>query len=237
MRFLKRTFAGLTIALLAVVGISLLFPQSPPAQLPTKWTPQPDAFPLGTIVAGGTIEMSVGLRSDSKPPPLPAWISKLPRFLREVVESTIHKHRARAYRRAWRVQANVPDFLSLDRVEMDYHPFHGPFPTLMLRLTNAAPGSYSERILVELINRRSHTNTVVVPVNVTVLPGITQWKVLLTESPFEKYSTDTGKTFEPLAEITSRLSKRGVRADLLHELPKSLKDYDVVLVGETTLVQ
>lgn len=232
----RLSLVWLCVVVLVIAGVAYLFyPRAISAPLPTKWTPQPDGFPLGTVLAGSTVEMSVGCLGDARPPPLPTWFSRLPFGLEGWAVRIMHWRHAAGYRREWRVQVDMPEFLTLDRAEVGYHSVHGPFPSVEFRLTNAVPGNYDGSIQVRLIRRGIQTNTVTVPIKATVLANPTRWKVLLTASPFEKSATGLGRELEPLTAITSRLAERGVRVDLLRELPQSLKEYDVVLVGGSVL--
>jgi hypothetical protein len=68
------------VAVLAMLVLVLLL-VTPASTLPTKsavWTSQPDQFPLGTVVQGSRVEMSLGVFSGLRPSPIPGFIAKLP---------------------------------------------------------------------------------------------------------------------------------------------------------------
>ena len=68
MKISKRWLARV-LTLIAIVVAILWFWSSHPGKnaplLAVKWKPQPDSFPLGTVVQGSTVEMSLGLFSDT----------------------------------------------------------------------------------------------------------------------------------------------------------------------------
>jgi hypothetical protein len=234
-----RTRWLLGLAGLVVVAALILLFSAPPhkdsGRLPVKWKAQPDSFPLGTVLQGSTVEMSLGCFGDIRPAAPPAWFARLPTPVRPWASSALDRYRAAAVKSTWRIQVDAPDFLRVDRARIDYHPIHGAFPTVNLHLVADRPGSHDAPLTIRLIGRGYGATTLRIPVRVNVLAKPSRWAVLMTETPFSRYSTEAGVAFEPLAGVTSRLAERGARVDFRYSLPKSLDAWNVILLGEVTL--
>jgi uncharacterized protein DUF4350 len=226
-------------AVVAVIATALCFfwltSDKGAAVIPVKWTPQPDSFPLGAVLQGGSVEMSLGLFSDIRPKTAPAWSSRLPQPIRRLFLGTLEHLRAGSSKRKWRIQVEAPAFLHVDRSEIDYHSSHGVFPTVTLRLATDRPGTFAGQLSIRLLGDGHGTNIVSIPVAAKVLAQPPRWTVLATETPFERYATGNGRDYEPLTAVTTRLAERGVRIDFLHDLPKSLNGWNVILLGGSTL--
>jgi hypothetical protein len=80
-------------------------------------------------------------------------------------------------------------------------------------------------------------NTNVIPIRVNVIAKPVRWAVLATTTPFQMYSTDDGRMFQALTDVTTRLAERGVRVDFREHLPKSLDPWNVVLLGDMALLK
>jgi hypothetical protein len=205
------------------------------APLPVKWTPHPDFIPLGTVLQGSTVQLSLRLTSDIRPPPPPAWISRLPKVIKPWVVGLVDRFRAGASKRRLRIKAEAPDYLRVDVAEIDYHQFHGLTPSVNLHVATDQPGRHDGSLTIRLAGHGYATNTTVIPIRVNVLAKPSHWNVLATATPFQRYSTDDGRVFEPLTEISTRLAEQGVRIDFCDHLPKSLDTWNVILLGDTTL--
>lgn len=237
MNTLKRRFRWLAGMALVVAGILFFYLPGTKnsAPLPVKWTPQPDSLPLGTVLQGATVEMSVGITSDQRPSQLPSWVSKLPTPISRWVIDSINRRRSRANERTWKIKVDAPDFLRVDAPEIIYQSWWGAFLSINLHLITDQPGSHDGALTVRLSGEGYVTNTVVIPIHVRVLAKSSRWAVLVSETPFERQSTGNGRDYEPLAAITTRLAEKDVRVDFRYRLPKSLDGWNVILIGGVTL--
>ncbi len=235
----QRRLGLVVAALLVLAGLVFLFwPEARTTALrPVNWRAQPDLIPLGTVLQGSRVEMSVGFISDIKPAGPPSWVAQLPQWLRQWSVTGIRHLRAMQTKHAWRIEVEAPDYLQVDRAWVEYHQVHGAFPTVNLNLPSDQPGNHDGKVTVRLARRGYVTTTMTIPVRVNVLAKPSRWHVLLTDTPFERYATGDGRIFEPLAGINTRLAEQGVRLDFLHDLPKSLDGWNAILVGGTTLVR
>jgi hypothetical protein len=228
---------GLVAVAVIVLLLFWLSTRAEPPLVPVTWKSHPDFFPLGTLLQGSTVEMSVGLRNDLKPDPPPAWIGRLPQPLRRWSATAMSRQRAVASRHAWKIKVEAPDFLRVDQAEIDYDPFRGSFPTVHLRLMTDRPGNFDAPLTIRLVGRGHGTNVVLIPVTARVLAQPSRYSVLVTETPFERYATGDGRVFEPLATVITRLAERGVRVDFRFRLPPSFEGWNAILVGGTSLVE
>lgn len=187
------------------------------------------------MIQGSTVELSVGLSSDLPARLRPGWTSHLADRWRDLVNRKIYQWRATTAVRDWQMQVNAPEFLRLDRSEVTYQPWRGPFPSVALHLVTDQTGDYGGDLTVTLARRGYQTNTVLIPVRARVVAGPPRWSVLLTSTPFERYATGNGRELEPLTGLTSRLADRGVRVDFRDDVPKSLDGWNVVLVSDSAL--
>jgi len=233
----KRRLGWVVVALLVLPGV--LFLSLPGGKntspRPVTWKAQPDYFPLGTVLQGSSFEMSVGFISDIRPSGPPSWVAQLPRWLRRWAVAGIGRVRAVHTKHAWSMEVDAPGYLHVDRAWVDHHSVHGAFPTVNLHLVGDQPGDHDGKLTIRLERRGYVPTTMTIPVRVKVLAKPSRWTVLLTETPFERYSTDDGRMFKPLAGITSRLAEQGVRLDFRHDLPKSLEAWNAILLGGATL--
>jgi hypothetical protein len=133
------------------------------------------------------------------------------------------------------MQVEAPDFIRIDRSRIEYHPSYGCFPTVRAHVLTDRPGVHRGEITIHLIGHDYETRTKLIPVSVTVIARPTRWAVLVTETPFQRYSTEKGVAYEPLTTVTTRLAERGVRIDFRSGLPKSLDSWNAVLLGEDSL--
>jgi len=234
----KRWLQWLLGAIL-VVAVILFFSLSTvedSAPVPIKWKPHPDFFPMGTVLQGSTVEMSVRLTSDDmRPPPPPSWVNRLPRTIRPWAIALVD--RFRAGRRKLRITVDTPEYLRVDVAEIDYHQFHGSTPIVNLHLVTDRPGNYNGSLAIRLTGRHYMANTNVIPIRVNVIAKPVRWAVLATTTPFQMYSTDDGRMFQALTDVTTRLAERGVRVDFREHLPKSLDPWNVVLLGDMALLK
>jgi hypothetical protein len=230
-RWLIASVLGFALILLSLL---LWLPgQGGSAPAPVRWKAQPDSLPLGTVLQGSTVEVTLGCLSDLKPPPPPDWIDRLPRFAQMPVVHMLRFRTSGQHR--WRVRVEAPAFLSLDRSILHFHPTHGAFPTAYLRLVTRQAGEFDGVVTIRLSAHDRDDHVLSIPVKATVRPQPARWKVLITQSPFDRYSTEDGSHFAALADLTARLADQGVQIDFLQQIPKSLKSYDVVLLAGDSL--
>jgi hypothetical protein len=221
-------------SVLILLGLLLWLPgEGGSAPAPVRWKALPDSLPLGTVLQGSTVEVTIGCLSDLQPPPPPDWIDRLPRFaqmpvFRMLRFKTLDRHR-------WRVRVEAPAFLSLDRSIPDFHPTLGAFPTAQLRLVTSQAGDFDGEVTIRLSARGRDSHVLSIPVKATVSPQPARWKVLITRTPFDRQSTEDGGHFAALADLTARLANQGVQVDFVEQIPKSLKSYDVVLLAADSL--
>jgi hypothetical protein len=226
------------ILVVAVILFFCLSSVEDSAPVPVKWKPHPDFFPMGTVLQGSTVEMSLRFTSDDmRPPPPPPWVKRLPRTIRPWAIGLVDRFRAGAARKRLQITVDAPEYLRVDAAEIDYHQFHGSTPSVKLHLITDRPGSYNGSLTIRLTGSHFTANTNVIPIRVNVIAKPERWAVLATRTPFEKYSTDDGRMFEPLTDITSRLAERGVRVDFREHLSKSLDAWNVILLGEGALLE
>src|SRR5437588_2959446 len=124
-----RLVTGITCAILAVlVLLWLLFAHaSAPARTAITWKMQPDRFPLGSVLQGSRVEMSLGLLSGVKPKPMPAFVTALSPPLRKGAEWGVEKFRDAAVKMGLRVRVDAPAFVEVERTQVTIHPSQGPF--------------------------------------------------------------------------------------------------------------
>jgi hypothetical protein len=147
------------------------------------------------------------------------------------IDNTLYHLRSAASERTWRITVDAPAFLRVNQARIDYHPTHGSFPTVELRLATDQLGGHDAPLIIRLVGRGYGTNTIQIPVRAKIIATARQWTVLVTTTPFERYSTGDGRHYEPLSGVTSRLAERGVRFDFRNGLPKSLAGLNVILLG------
>jgi hypothetical protein len=230
-RWLIASVLGFVLILLSLL---LWLPsEGDSAPAPVRWKAQPDSLPLGTVLQGSTVEVTLGCLSDLKPPPPPDWIDRLPRFAQRPVFRMLRFRTLGQHR--WKVRVEVPTFLSLDRSIADFHPTLGAFPTAHIRLVTSQAGNFDGVVTIRLSAHGRDSHVLNIPVKATVRPQPARWKVLITQTPFDRYSTEDGSHFTALADLTARLADQGVQVDFLEQIPKSLKSYDVVLLAEDSL--
>src|SRR5215471_8527786 len=199
------------ILALAVILFFCLSRIEDSAPLPLKWKPHPDFFPMGTVLQGSTVEMSLRLTSDDmRPPPPPPWVKRLPRTIRPWAIGLVDRFRAGAGRKKLRITVDGPEYLRVDAAEIDYHQFHGSTPSVKLHLVTDRPGNYNGSLTIRLKGRHYTVSTNVIPIRVNVISKPVRWAVLATGTPFEQYSTDDGRVFQPLTDVTTQLAERGV---------------------------
>src|SRR6516164_4302719 len=114
----KRTpwILAISLGVLVVLTLALLL-LTPTSTSPTKivaWRIQPDQFPLGTVLQGSRVEMSLGVFSGLRPAPLPSFILGLPLPIRKPCEWGIQTFRGLKARSQWRLKIEAPDFLKVD---------------------------------------------------------------------------------------------------------------------------
>lgn len=216
----------------------LLFrPGPPPSAVRTvTWTPQPDSFPLGTAQMGSTIELSLGIFSDQKSPPAPPWTARLPKPVKSRVEQWLNFRRTLAVRRQWRCTVDAPEFLQVRRHEWMNHSYHGAFASIWLTVSAIRPGTNEGSVKVTLQAEGYESRTLEVPVQLRVVDRPARGSVLITSTPFDRFATENGRDFEPLANVGSWLAENGVRVDYLENLPRRLDDWQVLLLGTDALV-
>jgi hypothetical protein len=199
------------------------------------WKLQPDSLPLGTVLQGSRTEISLGMLSDLKAPSPPGWVGNVPQFAEKPILRALHFKESMRAKRSLRIKVEVPGFLRLDRAAVEYHSTHGAFPVVELRLAADTPGDFEGVVTIRLAGREWGTATLNVPARVTVVATPVRWRVLMTQTPFDRYSTEHGSDFEALAGITSRLAAQGIQIDFLRQLPASLAKWNVVLLGEDAM--
>lgn len=236
----RRKWIGLSFAFI-IVALALFFlwlrAPSPTTPLSIQWHPQPDALPLGRYLQGSRVEISPGILSDQKPPPLPTWPAQLPQPLRPAGEHLAITWARITDKNRPELTVQVPDFIHLDRSRVFYHPSAGWFPVLEGSIITDRPGEYRGQLAVRLSTPRNGTHTVSIPVQCTILAQPATWHVLVVPSPFNRFATDSGGQYQAMTEVVSRLAARGVQVDLLSALPKSLAGWNTVLLGEEALLQ
>ena len=224
------------IALLMIAWLLLPSGTVPPNKS-VAWKIQPDQFPLGTVLQGSRVEMSLGVFSGLSPAPMPGFITRLPPPIRKLCEWGVESFRTFRARSQWRMNVRAPDFVKVDKAGIQFHSSQGPFAFVSVTLNADQPGRYNGNLVLHLKSPGYVATNIVVPVNATVLAAhvLPIRKVLVTETPFECYATGNGRDFEPLANLVSRLATKGVRVDFCRQLPSSLSGYSTILVGGNTL--
>ena len=103
MRFVAKT----ACAILAVLGLVLLLfrTSSAPPGTPIAWQLQPDSFPMGTVLQGSRVEMSLGLFSGLKPAPMPTFLTSLPPPLSKAADWTVEQFRTTAAKLSLRAES------------------------------------------------------------------------------------------------------------------------------------
>jgi hypothetical protein len=218
----------------------LLFtPASTPPTKTIAWKSQPDQFPLGTVVQGSRVEMSLGVFSGLRPSPMPSFITKLPSPLRKPCEWGVETFRNFKAKSQWRLKVEAPDFLKVDEAGIQFHSSQGPFAFVAMSLKADRPGRCDGNLVLRLSSAAYAATNIIVPVKATVeaTHALSPRKVLITQTPYECYSTGNGRDFEPLADLITRLTAKGLRLDLCRHLPSLLSEYSAILVGGDTIAR
>jgi hypothetical protein len=229
--------AAVAILILASVLLFLLQAAAPPPSA-LALRVQPDSFPVGTVLQNSRVEMSLGIFSRRKPPPMPAFVSGLPPWLKSAAEWSVWQFRDAAARMHMHVRVETPDFVELEETQVAAHSTQGPFVIISFRIKTERPGDPHGNLIVHLTGSAIGWTNVIVPLNVKVVSSTVPNSpaVLIVESPYECYSTGDGRNFEPLAVLNSRLAARGVRVDFFRRLPPSSLNYNTILLAGTELV-
>ena len=230
------TLAGLVMLALAWL---LFTPASIPSTKTVAWSIQPDQFPIGTVLQGSRIEMSLGVFSGLNPSPIPGFITKLPSSIRRPCQWGVETFRSLKARNQWRLKVEAPDFLQVDEANIQVHSSQGPFAFVTMSLKADRPGRFNGNLVLRLSSAAYAATNIVVPVSATVeaVPVLPARRVLITETPYECYSTGKGSDFEPLSNLTSRLSQHGVNIDFRQHLPRLLSGYSAILLGGSELAK
>jgi hypothetical protein len=106
-----------------------------------------------------------------------------------------------------------------------------------LTASTSQTGQFSAPLVTELRHRSGHVQTLQTPVEWSVLPRPARLAghMLVCATPFDGYSTDDGKMFRTVAQISTLLAERQVQVDFLEALPKSLAGYTLVLLAGDAL--
>lgn len=235
----RRWLISVALGVLALLTLALLLLFSG-GTAPTKsvaWRIQPDQFPLGTVLKDSRVEMSFGVFSGLRPSPMPSFITGLPSSIRKPCEWGIESFRSLKAKSEWRLKVEAPDFLKVDEAGIQFHSSEGPFAFVTVTLKTDRPGRSNGNLVVHLFSTAYTTTNILVPVSaiVATAQALPPRRVLVTETPYECYSTGNGHDFEPLADLVTRLATNGVRVDFRRKLPASLSGYSVVLVGGGSL--
>jgi hypothetical protein len=227
---------GGVFVILALVLLRLLHAAAP---LPSAiaWKVQPDQYPVGTVLQNSRVEMSLGIFSGLKPAPMPGFVTSLPRSLKSAAEWSVGQFRDAAARMYMHVRVEPPDFVELERSQVEEHVTQGPFAVLSFRLKTRSAGDLHGNLVVHLTGGAFGQTNVIVPLSVRVISSNAPnpRAVLMVETPYECYSTGDGHDFEPLAALNSRLAGRNVRVDFCRQLPRSPLTYDTILLGGAEL--
>jgi hypothetical protein len=236
MRRKTQWILGTGLAVLAVLALALLVltPTSTPPTKTNAWRIQPDQFPLGTVLQGSRVEMSLGIFSSLGSSPNPAFISGLPSPIRKACEWGLDIFRNLKAKSQWQLKVKAPDFL---RVEKATIRSSNPLAFVSASLKTDQPGHYEGNLVVRLSSATFAPTNIVVRVTAIVAPArtLTRRQVLITATPYECYATEHGRDFEPLADLTTRLANKGIRVDLRQQLPSSLSGYSTVLLAAESL--
>jgi hypothetical protein len=173
---------GLAIfATLALVLWVLTSTSTPPTKT-AAWRIQPDQFPLGTVLQGSQVEMSLGVFSGLRPSPVPSFITRLPSPIRKPCEWGIERFRDLRAKSGWRLKVAAPDFLKVDESDIQFHSSQGPFAFVSMSLKTDRPGSWNGDLVLHLSSATYAPTNVVVPVSVTVIaaPVIARRVLVLT---------------------------------------------------------
>jgi hypothetical protein len=181
--------------------------------------------------------MSLGVFSGLRPAPLPSFILGLPLPIRKPCEWGIQTFRGLKARSQWRLKIEAPDFLKVDQATIQFHSSQGAFAFVSATLKNDQLGQWKGNLTVHLSSASYAATNIIVPVSVGVqaAPVLLSRRVLVTQTPYECYSTGNGREFEPLANLITRLTKKEVRMDFCQQLPSPLSGYSVILLGGDTL--
>jgi hypothetical protein len=172
-------------------------------------TVSPDRLTFGEVYVGSTVEASVRL------------------FFADTDSSGVA------------VFVKPPESIRVKWIELGTQSYgsRGTFKVcdICVAVDTKAPARRTGTILVKFGD--SHGS---IPVDVTILPAdFRRTKVLVVETPIQRFSTNTAKTFEPWLNIvkSARLNVSSL-ASRRHELvihDLDLSDYDVILVGSDGL--
>jgi hypothetical protein len=226
--------AGLGLGTVALVCIGLS-PNS--LGKTTAWTLQPDQVPLGAVLQGSQVEMTIGVLSRRNPAPMPSIVSQLPRPLENMILTTAEALQRQAARLSLRAQVEAPSFITIVQKSIEFHPAHGPYVVVSMRLKTTQPGAWRGNLVLHLSGGGYGTTNLIVPLSAEVIaaPPSLSSTALVTTSPYQEFSTQDGSYFQGLASANTTLAQRGVRVDFLHELPRQLSLYRTILVADSEM--
>lgn len=183
--------------------------------------------------------MSLGVFSGLRPSPMPSVITRLPLPLRKPWQWSVETFRNWKAKGQWRLKVEAPDFLKVDEADIQFHISQGPFAFVAMSLKTDRPGRCMGNLVLRLSSAAYGATNIVVPVSATVEAEQSgpPRRVLITETPYDCYSTGNGRDFEPLANLTSQLSQHGMKIDFRRHLPSSLSGYCVLLLGGSELAK
>jgi hypothetical protein len=235
-RWIVLTALGLVV--LCVITWLVLVPSSVPTKS-VAWRIQPDQFPMGTVVQGSRVEMSFGVFSGLRPSVLPGFITGLPSPIRKPCEWGITSLRSLKAKNEWGLKVDAPGFLKVDEAQIQFHSSGGPFAFVSVSLKTDQPGRFDGTVIVRLTSSGYAATNITVPVSAAVVtsPSSPRRTTLITQTPYECYSTGNGHDFEPLANLVSRLTTNGVRIDFRRYLPRSISGYSTILFAGDALAR
>jgi len=200
----------------------------------------PDRYDFGRIYQGSKLEFSARFLTSSKKYPLDQLFEKIQSKLSPSWRDALDKFHPKNFRAEPVLREDLssvkpkiiaPSFIGIESSRADQRKeWYGgkTFIVLAGHLDTGHTGRFTGEIEVRWNHRKAF-----LPVSVTIdPPPPTARRLLITETPFDSDSTESGTNFLATIELLARLP---LKSDILEALPEHLDEYDTILLAGGTL--
>ncbi len=195
----------------------------------------PGHYFLGSLPQGSTVQLSAKFFFKERPDPESRFAKarkKLPTKLRAFLDARADAANMRD------AQSAHPAFFCPHATKFNfrkfrtnpYRPEEGMYCHAGVTISLNRPGEFQETFRIELRDGRISE----LPYRITsrAIPDPAGPRILVTETPFEAFSTSEGDLLVPAANLFGSLERP---VDFLFSLPKDLTPYDTILLAESPL--
>lgn len=202
----------------------------------------PDGYDFGKVYQGSTLEFSARFLTSAKKHPLDEVFERvqgaLPSSWRGALDG-MHPKKLRQMAVGGTNRANIntriipPSFIKVESSRTDQRAqWYGgkSFVVAELNVDTSKTGEFSGMIEVRGDRRKAF-----LPVKVRIeAPRPEMRRLLISETPFDSDSTESGTNFMTTTELLSTIP---MQVDVRESLPEKLKEYDTVLLAGATLTK